>query len=386
MPGKPFALTRKKTSIGLLALALVIGGVSAQASGLLNLTSGGYLICVNPKSTVVTHPSTSNCPRGFEKLIIGAQGNAGTVGLTGAAGLSGGNGKNGVDGKSGSDGKTLWSGTTDPLSTLGAPGDVFINSTTRVLFGPKDLTSGWPAGVPMIGLQGVKGETGSQGAVGATGSGGANGSNGALGTNGTNGSNGTVGTNGTNGSTGSNGHAATLTCAQGGTCDIGNTGPGGGIVFYVQTATASAPWRYLEAAPNTWSGGVTDPTIIWCSNTSAFVAGLASGGTGSMNTSTAIGSGFSNTKMMIGSCTYGAANMAASYNGGGKSDWFLPSKDELNALNLQIAIVGGFSTFCYWSSSEVGAAAAWYQNYPGGSTSDGSKTYSVIYVRPIREF
>ena len=237
----------------------------------------------------------------------------------------------------------------------------------------------------MLGLQGVKGETGFQGAVGATGSGGANGSNGALGTNGTNGSNGAAGSNGSNGSTGSNGHDATLTCAQGGTCIVGNTGPGGGIVFYVQTATVAAPWRYLEAAPNTWSGGVSDPIIPWCSNTSAFVGALTSGSSGTSNTLTAIGTGFSNTKMMLGSCTFGAANMAASYNGGGKSDWFLPSKDELNALNIEVATVGGFSTWMYWSSSEASADSAWYQNYPGGSQSGGSKTYS-INVRPIREF
>ena len=176
--------------------------------------------------------------------------------------------------KNGSDGKTLWSGTTDPVGTLGAPGDIFINSATRVLFGPKDLTTGWPAGVSILGRQGVKGETGSQGTTGATGTGGANGSNGATGANG---SNGATGANGSNGATGSN---AILTCAQGGTCIVGNTGPGGGKVFYVQTATESAPWRYLEAAPNTWSGEDFDPTIKWCSNTSAYVANLASGGTG----------------------------------------------------------------------------------------------------------
>jgi hypothetical protein len=99
MPSKPFAPNRNKTTLALLVLTLVVGGISAQATGLLNLTSGGYLVCVNPKSTVVTHPSTSKCPKGFEKLVIGEQGDAGTVGLNGAAGLVGSDGKNGIDGK-----------------------------------------------------------------------------------------------------------------------------------------------------------------------------------------------------------------------------------------------------------------------------------------------
>ena len=381
MQSKSFAPIRNKTTLTLLVLALLIGGISAQATGLLNLSSSGYLVCVNPKSNVVTHPSTSKCPKGYEKLVIEEQGDAGTVGLNGAAGLSGGDGKNGIDGKNGGDGKTLWSGTTDPVLTLGAPGDIFINSATRVLFGPKDLTTGWPAGVSILGRQGVKGETGTQGATGTTGSGGGNGSNGATGANG---SNGATGANGSNGATGSN---AILTCAQGGTCIVGSTGPGGGIVFYVQTATAAAPWRYLEAAPNTWSGGDADPTIAWCSNTSTFVSALTSGGTSSANTSTAIGSGFSNTKTMVGSCTYGAANMAASYNGGGKSDWFLPSKDELNALYLKKAVVGGFGSSAYWPSSEYASNStwSWEQMFTNGVQDANVKSFTT-YVRPIRAF
>ena len=383
MQRKFFALSHNKPALALLVLALVIGGISAQATGLLNLTSGGYLVCVHPKSTVVTHPSTSKCPKGFEKLVIGEQGDAGTVGLNGAAGLVGGDGRNGTDGKNGSDGKTLWSGTTDPVSTLGAPGDIFINSATRVLFGPKDLTTGWPAGVSILGRQGVKGETGFQGAPGATGSGGANGSNGATGSNG---SNGAAGSNGSNGATGNN---AILTCAQGGTCIVGNTGPGGGKVFYVQTATAAAPWRYLEAAPNTWSGGVADPTIAWCSSTSTHLklltTGVAPENRFDPSTGNAIGTGFRNTKMMLGGCTFGAANMAAGYNGGGKSDWFLPSISELDTLKNLKAEVGGFVANNYLSSSGYDASQAWRVDFDSGNQG-GMNKGTPSYVRPIRAF
>lgn len=383
MQSKSFAPIRNKTTLALLVLTLVIGGISAQATGLLNLTSRGYLVCVNPKSKVVTHPSTSKCPKGYEKLVIGEQGDAGSVGLSGAAGLSGGDGKNGIDGKNGSDGKTLWSGTNDPVNTLGAPGDIFINAASRVLFGPKDLTTGWPAGVSILGRQGVKGEPGFQGATGATGSGGANGSNGATGANG---SNGAVGSNGSNGATGSN---AVLTCAQGGVCSLGNTGPGGGIVFYVHTATAPAPWRYLEAAPNTWSGGVADPTIAWCSNTTTHLK-LLTTGVAPLNwrdpsTGNAIGDGFRNTKMMLGDCTFGAANMAAGYNGGGKSDWFLPSISELDTLKNQKAEVGGFVADNYLSSSGYDAGQAWRVDFDSGNQG-GMNKGTPSHVRPIRAF
>lgn len=73
-----------------IALSLFIGVVSAQATGLLNSPTSGYLVCVNSKTKAVTHPGTSTCPKGNKKLILGAQG---IQGLTGAAGLAGTNGK-----------------------------------------------------------------------------------------------------------------------------------------------------------------------------------------------------------------------------------------------------------------------------------------------------
>ena len=151
MGGKVALMARNKSGLSLFILALVVGGLSASATGLLNTASGGYLVCVNTKSKVVTHPGTSSCPKGSKQLILGAQGAAGINGLTGAEGLPG------RDGKDGRDGKTLWNGTTDPAITWGAPGDMYINSLTRTLFGPKDLTTGWPSGVSMVGPKGDQG-------------------------------------------------------------------------------------------------------------------------------------------------------------------------------------------------------------------------------------
>jgi hypothetical protein len=66
------------------------------------------------------------------------------------------------------------------------------------------------------------------------------------------------------------------------------------------------------------------------------------------------------------------------------SDWFLPSQDELNQLYLQRATVG-FVAGLYWSSSEAGAASAWYQDFTDGYQGGGSKA-STYYVRPVRAF
>lgn len=84
---KYFSLFTNRTSLFLLIVALLLGGVGAQATGLLNTKSGGYLVCVDSKTKVVTHPGKTECPKGNKKLLLGAQGLAGEPGLTGAAGL-----------------------------------------------------------------------------------------------------------------------------------------------------------------------------------------------------------------------------------------------------------------------------------------------------------
>jgi hypothetical protein len=178
----------------------------------------------------------------------------------------------------------------------------------------------------------------------------------------------------------SSGSSSVVTCATGGgaanTCIVGNTGPGGGKVFYVNEANATGS-RYLEAAPNTWNGGSADPGIAWCSNTTSLTVGLFG---------TAIGTGKANTDLMVagGACTSGAANSAHAYTGGGVS-WFLPSKDELNQLYLQKTVVGGFAAVFYWSSSQTDAISAWSQNFDSGNQVFVDKS-DTRDVRPVRAF
>jgi len=164
-------------------------------------------------------------------------------------------------------------------------------------------------------------------------------------------------------------------CAQGGACRIGDRAPGGGAVFY--DAGSRKSWgRYLEAAPVGWSGTPLDPRVPWCDGGRiALVGGTKAG----------IGKGAANTRKMVAKCRSGAANTARAYRGGGKSDWFLPSKAELNALYLQRAAAGGCPNYGCWSSTEADAGFAWFQDFSSGLVLGGKKD-APDGVRPIRAF
>ena len=74
----------------------------------------------------------------------------------------------------------------------------------------------------------------------------------------------------------------------------------------------------------------------------------------------------------------------------GYSDWYLPSKEELNSVyvNLKKVGAGGFALNYYWSSTEfdfVKYDFAWFQNFVNGSQLNFLKT-NTFYVRAIRAF
>jgi hypothetical protein len=108
---------------------------------------------------------------------------------------------------------------------------------------------------------------------------------------------------------------------------------------------------------------------------------------------TAIGTGFSNTSNIIasqgGTATSYAAGVARAYTGGGYTDWYLPSKEELNKLYLNRVAIGGFISYdLYWSSSEIQAYpfhSAWLQDFGNGGPLSSFKDFDVN-VRAIRLF
>jgi hypothetical protein len=172
------------------------------------------------------------------------------------------------------------------------------------------------------------------------------------------------------------------TCADGGACVVGDTSPSGGIVFYVAgsnfTSTGSdcnTACRYLEVAP-----AASEAVRTWSSNGYTAVTGADA---------TGIGTGYQNTvdiKNQTGNvAATSAAVYAFEYSNNGKTDWHLPSKDELNQLYLQQAIVGGLLAEIYWSSSEDSASTAWDQNFYSGEQIEDGKGNDV-WVRPVRAF
>jgi len=67
------------------------------------------------------------------------------------------------------------------------------------------------------------------------------------------------------------------------------------------------------------------------------------------------------------------------------SDWYLPAKDQLNALYGQKATVGGFIANGYWSSTEDNTTNGWNQNFTNGAQNNDGKT-NAYYVRCVRSY
>lgn len=89
-----------------------------------------------------------------------------------------------------------------------------------------------------------------------------------------------------------------------------------------------------------------------------------------------------------------AAELCASSTNNGKSDWYLPSIDELskiwqNRIDISQGIISALGTQIsldnYWSSTELGSSGAWPFNFGNGFTGTSSKSIA-LYVRAVRKF
>ncbi len=163
---------------------------------------------------------------------------------------------------------------------------------------------------------------------------------------------------------------------------VGNLGPAGGVVFYDKGVYIDG-WRYLECATLGWYKGGSDPSVVW-GKFGAYV----------QNTQTAIGYGDYNTQRIISTnqlnlsifaakiCDdYSVINDAIIYN-----DWFLPSKDELELMYINRAIIGSFSAEAYWSSSEFDCNSAWIQVWDRNYQYYNYKDKLNYGIRPIRAY
>ena len=134
-----------------------------------------------------------------------------------------------------------------------------------------------------------------------------------------------------------------------------------------------------------------------------------------------IGQGRANTMKITAKICIGdddsvsAASIAKAYNGGSKTDWFLPSRKELDALCNEFFTgrsgeanpvdncmgsgntksvtsatnatpVWSFAAGLYWSSSESYINGAWAQSFSPGGQDSFTKGLATLYVRPVRAF
>jgi len=259
--------------------------------------------------------------------------------------------------------------------------------------GPIGLTG--PAGP--TGAQGIQGLPGSNGAIGATGPAGATGPIGLTGPAGPTGATGPIGLTGSAGNDGVDGLGGVTTAGTG----INVTGNGtvldpyvvsttspcglaigqtyqGGIIFYLDASGCHG----LISAPTNQSTG-----IQWFNGT--FTDTYASG--------SGLFDGDGNCyriRRSQGDCdSCNAVELCLDLSLGGYSDWYLPSKYELNLMYrnigqgnaLGLGNVGGFASDYYWSSTEYNNVDAWLQSLGNGWQS-GVYKEATSYVRAVRAF
>jgi hypothetical protein len=150
----------------------------------------------------------------------------------------------------------------------------------------------------------------------------------------------------------------------------------GGIIFWLD---ATGQHGLIAATADQSTG------IQWYNGTYRYTGTTGDGlYAGSMNTAMIVA-----TQMSDNQTGNFAAKVCADYSvtvgGVIYGDWYLPSKYELNLLYLQKAVVGGFASADYWSSSEDNVYSAWGQYFANGNQNASNKG-TTLYVRAVRAF
>lgn len=198
---------------------------------------------------------------------------------------------------------------------------------------------------------------------------------------------------------------------------LGDTGPGGGTVFYVDTngfscgPTLALTCKYIEYAPALWASGfpewstpsasggwsdlyavangAVDPPIPMVTNCTKVIAG-----------STAIGASLQNTIALANCAPENAAEHVRAYRGGGFSDWAIPTRLELSAMNtyrkslypswqsVNDSFNGGISSIdAFWSSSGSGNGFSFeYLNRDTRGPLGPTNVAFQLLIKPVRAF
>lgn len=159
---------------------------------------------------------------------------------------------------------------------------------------------------------------------------------------------------------------------------VGETGPGGGLIFLSKTDTIGG-WNFLESAASDVSS-----SLPWAFNSN------------SISTSYGFGSGKDNTNNIVqqfGSSNPNYAALAASnYASVNVSNWYLPARDELIKMRevLYLNGMGNFSVDAsYWSSSQDPNfnTNAWTVKMSTGIANPSTYAKTTLFrIRPIRRF
>jgi hypothetical protein len=160
------------------------------------------------------------------------------------------------------------------------------------------------------------------------------------------------------------------------TYQIGDVGPGGGEIFITPDTPGNNTGKYFEALN-------TAAAVMWTD-------------TGNAATSTpsasiqVIGGGYSNTTAIVAlgpSEDFTIETVFASLTYGGYSDWFVPSKEELEALHsVREQVDISFYEDNYWSSTESNSFAAWVKDFGVSGLTQSYGKLNTVYAIPVRMF
>jgi hypothetical protein len=164
---------------------------------------------------------------------------------------------------------------------------------------------------------------------------------------------------------------------------VGDTGPGGGIIFFVDRYDEYPGFTYLEAAPE------PQPAAVLCDADLPVV--------GWSGSASALGAGKQNTQTLVTSCSSGALKLADDYSTATAQDWYLPNSLEHiklfeSMLNLGLHVFSSssdVSEFIFWTSNNIFDSSSFIAVNPRNVGNVASLRYpysTLLKSWPIRSF
>ena len=154
--------------------------------------------------------------------------------------------------------------------------------------------------------------------------------------------------------------------------DIGSSYQGGKVAYI-----------FISTDPG-YVAGETHGLIVSPANQSNGIRWFNGTNTTTGATGTAIGTGKANTDSIISNqgatTTSYAAGLARAYNGGGYTDWYLPSKEEVHILCLNKTFLGITGNFGTWSSTDNDNLTAVIESFGVCRTNISAKSNSAMVL------